>query len=331
MKLKVLILLVITIVTAQFSLAQRGGAKIAYVDTDYILSNINEYQTAQEQLSAKVLKWKVEVEQKLNVINQQREALNNEKALLTPELYEERLEDLSFEEKEIIAYQQKRFGPQGDLILQRKQLMQPLQDQIFQAVQDLVAKRKYDLVFDKSGDVVMLYSAEKYDISDQVLRVLNRASKRKQATTKAERREADKDDVIEEELSESQLERQRILEARKSKRDSTVAARKEQLRLEREAQIQAKKDEREAAKKALQESRNKNKKETKTEEIEGADTAPGIPKPKTKEELLQEKRNARLENRAKRAKALEDKRKADAEARRIEKEKRDASRAETPN
>ena len=331
MKLKVLILLVITIVTAQFSLAQRGGAKIAYIDTDYILSNVNEYQTAQEQLAAKVQKWKSEVEQKLNVIKQQREALNNEKALLTKELFEERLEDLSFEEKEIIEYQQKRFGPQGDLMLQRKQLMQPLQDQIFQAVQDLATKRKYDFVFDKSADVVMLYSAEKYDISDQVLRVLNRASKRKQATTKAEKREAEKDDVIEEELSESQLERQRILESRKAKRDSTVAARKEQLRIEREAKIKAKEAKREADRKALQERRNENKKDTSKEVIDKTNTSPGLPKPKTKAELLEEKRKARLEDRAKRAKALEDKRKADAEARRIEKEKRDANKADTNN
>jgi Skp family chaperone for outer membrane proteins len=325
MKFKVLILLIIT---CQLSLAQRAGAKIAYIDTDYILDNVEEYKDAQSQLANKVQKWKSEVESKLNVIKQQRDALNNEKALLTKELFEERLEDLSFEEKEIIEYQQKRFGPQGDLMVQRKQLMQPVQDQIFQAVQDLATKRKYDFVFDKSADVVMLYSAEKYDISDQVLRVLNRASKREQANTRAEKREAEKDDIIEDEPSESQLERQRILEARKATRDSTLAVRKEQLRLDREAKIQVKKDERKAAKNALIEKRNKENTETEEASEKSSDI---LEVPKTKEEILEEKRQSRLADRAQRAKVLEEKRKANEEARKKAKEERDADKVDAPN
>ena len=35
------------------------------------------------------------------------------------------------------------------------------------------------LYFDKSADVVMLYSAERFDMSEQVLRTITRASKRK--------------------------------------------------------------------------------------------------------------------------------------------------------
>ena len=46
------------------------------------------------------------------------------------------------------------------------------------------SKQKYDFVFDKSADVVMLYSAERFDISDLVIRTITRASKRKQATNR---------------------------------------------------------------------------------------------------------------------------------------------------
>ena len=49
----------------------------------------------------------------------------------------------AFEEKEILDYQQKRFGPNGDLMIQKQQLMQPIQDQIFAAVQDLAGQKKY--------------------------------------------------------------------------------------------------------------------------------------------------------------------------------------------
>src|SRR5210317_2193852 len=96
--------------------AQRG-VRIAYIDTEYILENVPEYQEATQQLNAKAQKWKNEIQQKLATVEQKRTALNNEKALLTTELIEERKEDIDFEEIEILDYQQKRFGPNGDLFI----------------------------------------------------------------------------------------------------------------------------------------------------------------------------------------------------------------------
>ena len=58
------------------------------------------------------------------------------------------MEDILFEENEILDYQRKRFGPNGDLYLQ-KQLIQPVQDQIFSAVQDIAKTKRYDFIFDK--------------------------------------------------------------------------------------------------------------------------------------------------------------------------------------
>jgi hypothetical protein len=38
------------------------------------------------------------------------------------------------------------------------------------------------ILFDKSSDLTMLFAARQFDISDQVLRVLNRTEKREQLT-----------------------------------------------------------------------------------------------------------------------------------------------------
>ena len=315
MKLKVLFFTLLCVLCLQLSFAQRAGAKIAYIDTEYILKNVPEYQQATAQLGTKVQKWKVEVEGKLNAIKQQREALNNEKALLTKELYEERLEDLSFEEKEIVDYQQKRFGPSGDLVIQRKQLMQPVQDQIFQAVQDISEKRKYDFVFDKSADVVMLYSAEKYDISDVVLRTITRSSKRKQATSRKEKREAEKEDVVEEEKSETQLERQRVLDEKKAKRDSIYAGKREAQRLKREEARAAKTKERQ------QQIKDRENKASSSSDKVAPSINEEIESPKkTREQELEEKRIKRDADKLKRQKALEEKKKAREAARAKERE-----------
>ncbi|MCB0471111.1 MAG: OmpH family outer membrane protein, partial [Flavobacteriaceae bacterium] len=195
--------------------AQRNGARIGYIDTEYILQNIPEYQEATAQLQTKVEQWKAEIEQRLGVIAQKRKDLSNEKALLTKELIEEREEDITFEEQEILDYQQKRFGPDGDLSLQKKALMQPIQDQIFAAVQDIAEDRNYDFIFDKSADVVMLYSAQRFDLSDQIVRIITRTAKREQASSKKERKEAEEEELIPEDTS-AQEERQKELDEKRA-------------------------------------------------------------------------------------------------------------------
>ena len=225
MNLKVLFLMTIIGLSSLFSNAQRG-VRIGYIDTEYILQNVPEYQEATAQLDGKVQQWKAEIEQRLTSIDTKKKQLNSESVLLTKELYEERLEDITFEEAEILDYQQKRFGPNGDLMIQKKQLIQPIQDQIFAAVQEIAGNKQYDFIFDKSADVVMLYSAERFDISDLVLRSITRTSKRTQAETKAERRAAENEDivpVINEELDE----REKALEEKQSAREKALEDRRE--------------------------------------------------------------------------------------------------------
>ncbi|WP_338039279.1 OmpH family outer membrane protein [Maribacter litopenaei] len=105
------------------------------------------------------------------------EGLNGRKSATDSELIEEREEEIQILEKEMIEYQQDRFGAQGDLVLQKRRLIQPIQDQVFNEVQKLGANKKYDFIFDKSADVVMLYSEKRHDISDLVLGELQEQEK----------------------------------------------------------------------------------------------------------------------------------------------------------
>ena len=234
MKTKVLFLLTLGLLCSLSISAQRSGARIGYIDTEYILQNIPEYQEAMTQLDNKVKQWKGEIDERLGTVEQKRKDLSNEKALLTKELIEEREEDISFEEQEILDYQQKRFGPNGDLTLQKKALMQPIQDQIFAAVQDIAEDRNYDFIFDKSADVVMLFSAQRFDLSDQVVRIITRASKRDQATSRAERKAAEEEEIIPEDTS-AQEERQQALDEKRAERQAQLEARRKEQQEAREA------------------------------------------------------------------------------------------------
>jgi len=255
MKFKVLFLLAVTGLMSFSALAQRG-VRIGYIDTEYILQNVPEYQEASTQLDKKVLQWKSEIEKKLSVIEQKKKELENESVLLTKELYEERMEDISFEEAEILDYQQKRFGPNGDLMIQKRQLIAPIQDQIFSAVQEIATSKKYDFVFDKSADVVMLYSAERYDISEQVLRTISRASKRTQAKNKKERKELEDEEVVPI-VDSDKDERQKALEERKTAREAELATKRAEREKTLEERRKQQQEAREAKKREAEERRQK--------------------------------------------------------------------------
>ncbi|MFS4456466.1 OmpH family outer membrane protein [Maribacter sp. 2304DJ31-5] len=234
-KTKVLFLL-IAFFGIRASFAQRG-IRMAYIDMEYILENVEEYRDASTQLDAKVQKWKIQVEQKQNRVTQMKKDLMAEKVLLTPELIAEREEEIQVLEKEMLEYQQDRFGPQGDLVLQKRRLIQPIQDQVFNEVQKIGANKKYDFIFDKSADVVMLYSQKRHDISDLILRSIARTRKISKPAKKArERSKLDDFEAIEDkELTEALQERlDKAKQAEEARAKTAQERRAEQLRLREE-------------------------------------------------------------------------------------------------
>ena len=121
-------------------------------------------------------------------------------------MIEEIEEEILIDEEELSEYQQKRFGPRGDLIIQKQQLIQPIQDQIFNAIRELAKSRNYDFIFDKSADIVMLYSDKRYDVSDQILRTITRANNRKKVDSRKDKREIENESLIDETTVVSDIE-----------------------------------------------------------------------------------------------------------------------------
>lgn len=222
----------LALIVANTSQAQTRTTRIGYIDMEYILENVSDYKEATAQLELKAQKWKQEIEAKKLDINTLKEGLKAEKALLTKELIEERETEIKFLEDEMLDYQQKQFGSNGNLIHQKAALAKPIQDQVFTAVQDIAEAKNYDFVFDKSSDLTMLFSNKRFDISDQVIRVLNRTDKREQLTKKQlkdQEAKESKENAIDE--NPAMADRQKALDEKKAAREKLI----EDRRLEQEA------------------------------------------------------------------------------------------------
>ena len=260
------LLYIVLFLTGAATQAQQPS-RVAFVDMDYILQNVPEYQQASTQLDEKVKKWKSEIDAELNKIESMKRNLENERALLTEELIEEREEEIAFEEEKLFNYQQRRFGPNGDLMTQKLQLVKPIQDQVFIAVQEIANKRKYDLIFDKSADVGTLYVSEDLDVSEQVLRIITRASNREQINTAEEKQELLREESLTAEQSEQidtrqtekeqrQQERRELLEERKRVRDSIRTERQLEYEKRRNEILEERKRKKDSIAKAREENSN---------------------------------------------------------------------------
>ena len=256
----------LALIVANTSQAQTRTTRIGYIDMEYILENVSDYKEATAQLELKAQKWKQEIEAKKLDINTLKETLKAEKALLTKELIDERETEIKFLEDEMLDYQQKQFGSNGNLIHQKAALAKPIQDQVFTAVQDIAEAKNYDFIFDKSSDLTMLFSNKRFDISDQVIRVLNRTDKREQLTKKQlkdQEAKESKENAIDE--NPAMVDRQKALDEKKTAREKLI----EDRRLEQEA----KKKEYDDRRKAIQAEREAKKNGTVSEPAKTTEAA----------------------------------------------------------
>ncbi|MFD2891861.1 OmpH family outer membrane protein [Flavobacterium chuncheonense] len=309
------IVLLAAFLLSTFAFSQSRGVRIGYIDMDYILEKVPEYAESKNQLDQKAQKWKQEIEVKKNAIKKLKDDLNTEKVLLTKELIEEREEEISFQEKELLEYQEKRFGPTGDLIIQQSTLVKPIQDQVFTAIQDIAEQKKYDFIFDKSSDLTMLFAAQRFDISDQVIRLLSRSQKREQLSKKQlKQQEAQEalEDMQDENpelaarqkaLEEKRAAREKLIEERKAAREKLIEDRKKAAEAKRQKTTEAREGEKSGT---VIEKENTEEQKTSTGEIEKTNPSPTEElTPEQKRAQLEEERNAKIEERKK---ALEEKR-----------------------
>ena len=163
---------ILLILAVSFLAITTQAQKFAYVDTDYILNKIPEFNQAQDKLDALSADWQKEIENKYADVDQMYRSYQQEQVLLTDEMKVKREEAIIKKEKSAKDLQQKYFGPEGELYIKRQELIKPIQEKIYDAIQRLAANNKYQVIFDSSSDLIMLYKNNNLDKSDKVLDLL---------------------------------------------------------------------------------------------------------------------------------------------------------------
>ena len=142
---------------------------VAYIDLQYILKNLPQYETANDQLAMISKRWQKEieaVEQEARILTQN---YQTEQIFLTDDMRRRREEEIVKKEQEAMELKRKYFGQDGEYFKKREALIKPIQDEIYTAIQGLAEEKRIDVVKDRSADPALIYMSSKLDISDQVL------------------------------------------------------------------------------------------------------------------------------------------------------------------
>ena len=143
--------------------------KFAYVDTDYILESIPEYNDAKALLDDLSEQWQHEIEEKYAEIDLLYKAYQAEAVLLPEDMKKKKEDEIIKKEKGVKELQRQKFGQDGELFKKRQELIKPIQEKIYNAIEEMAVQRNFAIIFDKSGSLSMLFADAKYDLSDDVL------------------------------------------------------------------------------------------------------------------------------------------------------------------
>ena len=145
---------------------------VAYVDMQYILKTLPQYETDNEQLNMISKRWQKDIDAAQNEAKILATNYQTEQIFLSADMKERREAEILAKEQEVLELKRKYFGQDGEWYKKRESLLKPIQDEVYNAIQDIANEKRYDVVKDRSSEPSLIYMSSKLDISDQVLEKL---------------------------------------------------------------------------------------------------------------------------------------------------------------
>ena len=147
-----------------------NAQNFALVDMEYILKQIPSYEQANNQLESLSKQWQREIENKANEAKSLYEAYQQASDKLSASAKRTKEEAIIKKEKEAAELRKTYFGPEGELMKKRQELIGPIQEAIYNAVKRVATRKGYDAIIDRASAQSMIFASPRIDISNDVLK-----------------------------------------------------------------------------------------------------------------------------------------------------------------
>ena len=146
--------------------------RIAVVDINAVLEEMDAYKQAQQELDRIAAEWRQQISKEYDEIKSMYNKYQAEQVLLSEEARKSREDEIMQRETQVRELQRDKFGPEGALFRKRQELVQPVQDKVYAAIQGYAGDRGYDFVFDKGSASGIIFSNPEYDKTEDIKRRL---------------------------------------------------------------------------------------------------------------------------------------------------------------
>lgn len=170
--------LIFLVLISAVTVFAQSPQKIGYVDSQIILTQLPEAIKAQSDLDALTQKWSNQLDSMKMALQQQYADVQKQIATMTEEQKQIKQKELIDKEQQIYQFQNQKFGQQNGEIYQRQEtIFAPVKEKIYAAIEKVAKEEGMQFIFDKSGDILLLYADEAFDITFKVLDSLKRGAK----------------------------------------------------------------------------------------------------------------------------------------------------------
>lgn len=172
---------ILLILSCTLSLAQaQSGTRYAFVNLEYILNSIPDYQKAQAELDDYSQKLQADIDAVYTEVAEMQSKYNADKVFMTPSMREQREKEIAAKENKARLLQQQYFGSNGALFAKREELVKPLQDEIIAVIRDIAKEGNFGMIIDVAADNSVIFFDPKLDKSNLVLRKLGYSVKKQE-------------------------------------------------------------------------------------------------------------------------------------------------------
>lgn len=160
------------VVAVLLVLACAGAAaqmKIGHINSETIMQTLPEAIDAQKSIDALVAGWEAELQKMQADWKKKFDDYDKRKLILTDQVRADQEREIRELDQSITDFRNKKFGQNGELFQKQGEIMKPIQNKMFHVLEEIAKDDGYDYIFDRSGEILVLYANDKYDLTQRVL------------------------------------------------------------------------------------------------------------------------------------------------------------------
>lgn len=156
--------------------AAAADVKIAYLDSQVILSKLKETKDVEAKLNELYKAWEKEAQAMKAEIDKKQEDFEAKSLMLTEKAKAERAQEIQTLLLQLRQFEQDKLGPEGEYFKERQRLLQPVIDKVQEMINKIGEEEGYDYIFDTANGNIVFAGKNQVNLTERIIQELEKQS-----------------------------------------------------------------------------------------------------------------------------------------------------------